>query len=206
MPRNISRSGMWLSCLGEPDRYLRGSSSLRFHKCDRSDYQQSAAIFWHHEVAEAGGGISAMNRALLLGMNWRCLSALGMHIPRIRAEAGIRVRFRGVNPGNRQQKRPERTPTDLDQFLYCTWPRPLRDTDVFVDVTNAMPAQTRHHHRPLLAWVKSISSGRDITKSHGTAATAIAAFYAALHSGDGKLASAFVVPEMTRKVRSALKR
>jgi len=75
----------------------------------------------------------------------------------------------------------------------------LRDTDVFVDVINPMPAQTGHHHRPLLTWVKAVSFGRDITKSYGTAATTIEAFYAALHSGDGKLASTFVLPEKTRK-------
>lgn len=75
----------------------------------------------------------------------------------------------------------------------------LRDTDVFVDVVNPMPAMTGHHHRPLLAWVAGISSGRDMTESYGTAATTIEAFYAALHSGDGKLASTFVVPEKTKK-------
>ncbi|KGD99621.1 hypothetical protein [Rhizobium sp. YS-1r] len=75
----------------------------------------------------------------------------------------------------------------------------LRDAEVFVDVLNPMPAMTAHHHRPLLAWVKAISSSRDITESYGTAATTIEAFYAALHSGDGKLASTFVVPEKTRK-------
>jgi len=75
----------------------------------------------------------------------------------------------------------------------------LRDTDVFVDVVDPMPAQTGHHHRPLLAWVKAISSGRDITKSYGTAATTIEAFYTALRTGDGKLASTFVIPEKTRK-------
>ncbi|MGO8224757.1 hypothetical protein HA464_06675 [Rhizobium leguminosarum bv. trifolii] len=75
----------------------------------------------------------------------------------------------------------------------------LRDTDVFVEVVNSMPAMTGHHHRPLLAWVKAISAGRDITESYGTAATTIEAFYAALHSGDGRLASTFVVPEKTKK-------
>ncbi len=75
----------------------------------------------------------------------------------------------------------------------------LRDTDVFVDVTKPMPAMTGHHHRPLVAWVKAIAPARDITESYGTAATTIEAFYAALHSGDGKLASTFVVPEKTRK-------
>jgi hypothetical protein len=75
----------------------------------------------------------------------------------------------------------------------------LRDTEVFVDVVNPMPAQTGHHHRPLLAWVKAISPGRDITKSYGTAATTIEAFYAALRTGDGNLASSFVIPEKTRK-------
>jgi hypothetical protein len=75
----------------------------------------------------------------------------------------------------------------------------LRDTDVFVEVVNPMPAMTGHHHRPLLAWVKSISPDRDITESYGTAATTIEAFYAALHSGDGRLASTFVVPEKTKE-------
>lgn len=73
----------------------------------------------------------------------------------------------------------------------------LRDTDVYVDTVDPMPAMTGHHHRPLLAWVKSISSARDITESYGTAATTIEAFYAALHAGDGKLASSFVIPEKT---------
>lgn len=75
----------------------------------------------------------------------------------------------------------------------------LRDTDVFVDVKDPMPAMTGHHHRPLLAWVTEISSARDITTSYGTAATTIEAFYAALHSGDGKLATNFIVPEKTKK-------
>ncbi len=75
----------------------------------------------------------------------------------------------------------------------------FRDSDVYVDVTDPMPAMTGHHHRPLLAWVKSVSSARDITASYGTAATTIEAFYAALHSGDGALASSYVVPEKTHK-------
>ncbi|MGV1785860.1 MULTISPECIES: hypothetical protein [Agrobacterium] len=75
----------------------------------------------------------------------------------------------------------------------------FRDADVYVDVTDPMPAMTGHHHRPLLAWVKSVSSARDITSSYGTAATTIEAFYAALHSGDGALASSYVVPEKTHK-------
>jgi len=75
----------------------------------------------------------------------------------------------------------------------------LRDSDVYVDVINPMPAMTGHHHRPLVAWVKAISSGRDITTSYGTAATTIEAFYAALHAGDGKLASSFVIPEKAQK-------
>lgn len=75
----------------------------------------------------------------------------------------------------------------------------LRDTYVFVDVKDPMPAMTGHHHRPLLAWVTEISSARDITTSYGTAATTIEAFYAALHSGDGKLALNSIVPEKTKK-------
>ncbi|MBX4949595.1 hypothetical protein HJA95_08380 [Rhizobium binae] len=75
----------------------------------------------------------------------------------------------------------------------------FRNSDVYVDVTDPMPAMTGHHHRPLLAWVKTVSSARDITASYGTAATTIEAFYAALHSGDGRLASSFVVPEKTHK-------
>lgn len=75
----------------------------------------------------------------------------------------------------------------------------LRDTDVYVDAIDPMPAMTGHHHRPLLVWVKSISSARDITQSYGTAATTIEAFYAALRSGDGKLASSFVIPEKTKQ-------
>ena len=57
----------------------------------------------------------------------------------------------------------------------------LRDTDVYAVVVDPMPAMTGHHHRPLLASVKAIYSGRDITESYGTAATTIEAFYAALH-------------------------
>lgn len=75
----------------------------------------------------------------------------------------------------------------------------FRDTDVDVDVVDPMPAITGHHHRPLVAWVKAISSGRDITESYGTAATTIEAFYAALHSGDGSLAASYVIPEKTKK-------
>ncbi|UHS61283.1 hypothetical protein HRR99_07035 [Agrobacterium vaccinii] len=75
----------------------------------------------------------------------------------------------------------------------------LRNTDVYVDVMDPMPAKTGHHHRPLVVWVKSISSSRDITLSYGTAATTVEAFYAALRSGDGKLAASFVVPEKTEK-------
>jgi hypothetical protein len=75
----------------------------------------------------------------------------------------------------------------------------LRDTDVYVEVTDPMPAMTGHHHRPLLVWVKSISSARDITQSYGTAATTIEAFYAALRSGNGELAAGFVIPEKTKK-------
>jgi hypothetical protein len=75
----------------------------------------------------------------------------------------------------------------------------LRDAEVYVDVVEPMPAMTGHHHRPLLAWVKSISSARDITATYGTAATTIEAFYAALHAGNGKLASSFVIPEKTTK-------
>lgn len=75
----------------------------------------------------------------------------------------------------------------------------LRDTDVYVDVIDPMPAMTGHHHRPLLVWVKSISTSRDITQSYGTAATTIEAFYTALRSGDGKLAASFVIPEKTKK-------
>jgi hypothetical protein len=75
----------------------------------------------------------------------------------------------------------------------------MRDTDVYVEVVDPMPAITGHHHRPLLVWVKTITSARDITESYGTAATVIEAFYAALRSGDGKLAAGFVVPEKTKK-------
>lgn len=74
----------------------------------------------------------------------------------------------------------------------------FRDTEVDVDLVNPMPAMTGHHHRPLVAWVKAISSARDITESYGTAATTIEAFYAALGSGDGALAASFVVPEKTK--------
>lgn len=75
----------------------------------------------------------------------------------------------------------------------------LRDTDVYVEVVDPMPAMTGHHHRPLLVWVKTVSSARDITQSYGTAATTIEAFHAALRAGNGKLAAEFVIPEKTRK-------
>lgn len=75
----------------------------------------------------------------------------------------------------------------------------LRDADVYVDVVDPMPAMTGHHHRPLLVRVKAISPARDITRSYGTAATTIEAFYAALRAGDGKLAAGFVILEKTRK-------
>jgi hypothetical protein len=74
----------------------------------------------------------------------------------------------------------------------------LRDADVYVEVVDPMAAETGHHHRPLVAWVKSISSARDITTSYGTAATSIEGFYAALHSGDGATAATFVIPEKTK--------
>ncbi|WP_454288667.1 hypothetical protein [Rhizobium arsenicireducens] len=75
----------------------------------------------------------------------------------------------------------------------------LQDTDVLVEVVDPMPAMTGHHHRPLLAWVKSVASARDIVESYGTAATTIEAFYAALRVGNGRLAATFVVPEKTGK-------
>lgn len=75
----------------------------------------------------------------------------------------------------------------------------LRDTDVYVEVVDPMPAMTGHHHRPLLVWVKTVSLAREITQSYGTAATTIEAFYAALRAGNGKLAADFVIPEKTKK-------
>src|SRR5580704_10848921 len=61
-----------------------------------------------------------------------------------------------------------------------------------------MAAETGHHHEPLVAWVAAIrleSRPLAFTDEYGTAATTIRAFYAALHDGQGEIASRMVVPE-----------
>lgn len=65
---------------------------------------------------------------------------------------------------------------------------------------NAMPAQTGHHHRPLVAWVDAVepagaAGSVDPTAEMGTGATTIRAFYAALHAGQGDTAAQMIVPE-----------
>lgn len=77
--------------------------------------------------------------------------------------------------------------------------RALKDRDVDVSLENPMPAMTGHHHRPLVAWVKSISATGDPAENYGTAETTVEGFYHALELGDGKSAASFVIPEKTRK-------
>jgi hypothetical protein len=77
--------------------------------------------------------------------------------------------------------------------------RSLKGGEVFVELEKPMPAMTGHHHRPLVAWVTSISPARTPTEGYGTAATTVEGFYLALAQGDGDAAAAFVVAEKTRK-------
>lgn len=69
--------------------------------------------------------------------------------------------------------------------------------DVFVDLSDPMPAMTGHHHLPLVAWVSAIANAKDPTEAYGTAATVVEAFYLALGAGDGVTAATFIVPEKT---------
>ena len=70
---------------------------------------------------------------------------------------------------------------------------------VTLTLTDAMAAETGHHHEPLVAWVTSVrpAKGRSISflDEYGTAATAIRAFYDALHDGQGAVASSLIVAE-----------
>ena len=71
----------------------------------------------------------------------------------------------------------------------------FNNLDVDVSLSQQMAAETGHHHRPLVAWVTEINSADDPTQEYGTAATTVRAFYTALSTGDGELASGFIVPE-----------
>lgn len=71
----------------------------------------------------------------------------------------------------------------------------LKERDVSVALERPMAAHTGHHHRPLVAWVSSISPNGDITEEYGTAASTVRAFYHALAAGDGETAAGFVVAE-----------
>lgn len=78
---------------------------------------------------------------------------------------------------------------------------------VTLGLYDQMPANTGHHHEPLLASVSSISAAApaasqtraedDQLADYGTAAMTIRAFYAALRSGEGSAAAAMIVPEKT---------
>ncbi|MBL0374376.1 hypothetical protein JJB09_20390 [Rhizobium sp. KVB221] len=70
-----------------------------------------------------------------------------------------------------------------------------KQQNIAVTLERAMAAHTGHHHRPLVAWVTSISAPGDSAEEYGTAASTIRAFYLALAAVDGDTASNFVVAE-----------
>lgn len=75
--------------------------------------------------------------------------------------------------------------------------------DVTLTLMDRLAAETGHHHEPLVAWVKTIAAASkpmDFTDEYGTAATVIRGFYAALHDGQGGVASQFIVPEKRHSV------
>lgn len=71
----------------------------------------------------------------------------------------------------------------------------LKGKEVTVTLENPTPAQTGHHHEPLVAWVADIAPAIDLTAEYGTAATTVRAFYLALAAGDGTMAAKYIVPE-----------
>ena len=73
--------------------------------------------------------------------------------------------------------------------------RALVNSDVDVTLTEGMPANTGHHHAPLVAWVSDIEKSSDMTAEYGTAATTVRGFYEALGAGSGDEAARFIVPE-----------
>lgn len=81
--------------------------------------------------------------------------------------------------------------------------RSLLNRNVTVELSQPMAAETGHHHRPLVAWVKDIVVADDVTREYGTAATAVRGFYYALASGNGGEAANFIVPERRKGPFSA---
>lgn len=82
--------------------------------------------------------------------------------------------------------------------------KPLMQKRVTVKLKEQMAAFNGHHRKPLVAWVTAIElatskplsfQAMDLVDAYGTAATTIRAFYAALHDGQGEIASRLVVPE-----------
>ncbi len=73
--------------------------------------------------------------------------------------------------------------------------RQLAGSLVVVELSDHLPAMTGHHHRPLVAWVKTI---RELNGADpGSAGPVVKAFYEALSAGEGELAASFVIPEKT---------
>ena len=82
--------------------------------------------------------------------------------------------------------------------------KPLLQKRVTVKLKNQMGAFNGHHRKPLVAWATAIelatpkpvaAQAMSYVDEYGTAATTIRAFYAALHDGQGEIASGLVVPE-----------
>jgi hypothetical protein len=77
--------------------------------------------------------------------------------------------------------------------------RSMQGMTVTARLERQMPAHTGHHHRPLVAWVTSLSPAEDVTSEYGTAASTVRAFYYALAAGDGATAANYVVAEKRKK-------
>lgn len=73
--------------------------------------------------------------------------------------------------------------------------RSLINSTVDVTVIDPMAAITGHHHRPLVAWVSTITPYADPIGEYGTAATTVRAFYYALSFGNGVEATNLLVPK-----------
>jgi hypothetical protein len=71
----------------------------------------------------------------------------------------------------------------------------FKGKEVTVTLDNPTPAQTGHHHEPLVAWVTDVAPAIDLSSEYGTPATTVRAYYLALAAGDGATAAKFVVPE-----------
>jgi len=76
--------------------------------------------------------------------------------------------------------------------------RALVGAQVYVSLSKPMPANTGHHHEPLVAWVDSIEKAGDPTAEYGTAATTVRGFYLALGVGSGDQAAQFILPELRK--------